>query len=116
MRKSPSIEIVKSLVAEGAIVNAYDPKSTENDRNYYLKETLNLNYFNNKYEALDDTEALFLLTEWKEFRSPDFNEMKIKMKSHVIFDGRNQFIELNMKERGFLYFPIGVGIEFQLKN
>ena len=57
---------------------------------------------------MPDADALILLTEWKEFRSPDFGELKEKMKSPIIFDGRNQYGVFNLEEKGFEYYQIGV--------
>ena len=64
-------------------------------------------YTESKYAALKDTDALILLTEWKEFRSPDFEELKNQLKSPVIFDGRNQYNAFNLEEKGFEYYQIG---------
>ena len=66
-------------------------------------------YFDSKYDALNDADALVLVTEWREFRSPDFGEMKKRLKEPVFFDGRNQFDRKRMKETGFEYHQIGVG-------
>jgi len=60
-----------------------------------------------KYDALKNADAMILLTEWKEFRSPDFEEIKTLLKSPIIFDGRNQYNVFNIEEKGFEYFQIG---------
>ena len=65
------------------------------------------NYVDSKYEVIKDADALVLLTEWKEFRSPDFVELKNQLKNPVIFDGRNQYNAFNLEEKGFEYFQIG---------
>ncbi|WP_418637359.1 UDP binding domain-containing protein, partial [Winogradskyella sp.] len=67
----------------------------------------NVNYFDSKYELLKNADGLLLLTEWKEFRSPDFEEIKKQLKSPVIIDGRNQYTNMNLEEKGFEYFQIG---------
>ena len=66
-------------------------------------------YCDNKYEALKDADALILITEWKEFRSPDFYEIKRLLKGAVIFDGRNQYDAKRVREYGIDYYQIGVG-------
>ena len=74
---------------------------------FYLKDTLNISYFDSKYETLGEANAMILLTEWKEFRSPDFEEMRRKLKTPVIFDGRNQYNTFRIEEKGFEYYQIG---------
>ncbi|WP_405607754.1 UDP-glucose dehydrogenase family protein [Polaribacter sp. Asnod1-A03] len=107
MREAPAIYIVKELEKRGAKVKAYDPKAIEEAQEFYLKEAKNITYYGSKYEVLQDADALILLTEWKEFRSPDFVEIKQQLKSPVIFDGRNQYNAFNLEEQGFEYFQIG---------
>ncbi len=106
MREAPSIPLIKSLIEAGAIVNAYDPKATE-EAKFYLKG-YNINYHLNKYDALNGADAVILVTEWKEFRSPDFDKMLNLMKSNVFIDGRNQFNKDYISKAGFNYFQIGV--------
>ena len=108
MREAPAIYIVKELVKRGAKIKAYDPKAMKEAQSFYLKDVRNIEYFNSKYETLPNTDAMILLTEWKEFRSPDFAELKYQMNSPVIFDGRNQYSNLKLKEKGFEYYQIGV--------
>ena len=67
-----------------------------------------MNYFDNKYDVLDSVDALILVTEWKEFRSPDFDKMRDLMKGNIIIDGRNQFKANRILEKGFKYLQIGV--------
>lgn len=107
MREAPAIYVVKELVKRGAKVQAYDPKAMEEAQHFYLKDVENIAYKNSKYEVLADAEALILLTEWKEFRSPDFSEIEKQLKTPVIFDGRNQYNSYNLEERGFEYYQIG---------
>lgn len=107
MREAPAIYIIKKLVEHGAKIRAYDPKAVEEAETYYLKNIDNIAYTDTKYEALKDADALLLLTEWKEFRSPDFNEIKNSLNTPVIFDGRNQYDNLRLKKLGFTYFQIG---------
>ena len=107
MREAPAIYIVKELVKRGAKVKAYDPKAISEAKEYYLKGIENIEYYNSKYEVLKDTDALILLTEWKEFRSPDFEEIKSQLVSPIIFDGRNQYNAFDLEGKGFEYYQIG---------
>ena len=107
MREAPAIYIVKELVKRGAKVKAYDPKAISEAKEYYLKGIENIEYHNSKYEVLKDTDALILLTEWKEFRSPDFEEIKSQLVSPIIFDGRNQYNAFDLEGKGFEYYQIG---------
>ncbi|WP_456401768.1 UDP-glucose dehydrogenase family protein [Hydrogenimonas sp.] len=108
MREASSITIVEELTKRGAKIRAYDPKAMEEARRFYLKDNPNVEYTKSKYDALDNADAMLLVTEWKEFRSPDFEEMKQRLKSPVIFDGRNQFNRRKMEKKGFEYHQIGV--------
>ena len=107
MREAPAIYIIKDLVKRGAKIKAYDPKAMEEAQSFYLKNVKNITYFNSKYETLQNVDAMILLTEWKEFRSPDFEELKSQMKNPIIFDGRNQYSNLNIEKKGFEYYQIG---------
>jgi UDPglucose 6-dehydrogenase len=107
MRQAPSINIIKELVKRGAKIKVYDPKAINEAKNHYLKEVQNIIYVSSKYDALEDSNALILITEWKEFRSPDFELIKARLNPPIIFDGRNQYNSLNLEEKGFEYFQIG---------
>ena len=106
MREAPSIPLINSLLSSGASVNAYDPQAI-NEAKFYLKD-LDVKYFDSKYDSLLDVDALILVTEWKEFRSPDFERMLNLMRGNVFIDGRNQFNKEKMLSNGFNYFQIGV--------
>jgi UDPglucose 6-dehydrogenase len=108
MREASSITIIKELTKRGAKVVAYDPKARHEAESFYLKGNDSISYVDSKYEALHDADALILVTEWQEFRSPDFYEMKKLLKNPIFFDGRNQFNKERMVELGFEYFQIGV--------
>lgn len=107
MREAPAIYIVKELVKRGAKIKAYDPKARAEAEHFYLKDIEGITYCNAKYEVLPNADALILLTEWKEFRSPDFIELKQQLKNPIIFDGRNQYYTFNLQEKGFEYYQIG---------
>lgn len=111
MREAPAIYTITELVKRGAKILAYDPKAMEEAQQFYLKDVSNILYVDSKYEALNQADALILLTEWKEFRSPDFDEIQLQLKNPVIFDGRNQYNAFHLKEKGFEYYQIGKGID-----
>lgn len=108
MRESPAITILQSLTDAGAKIKAYDPKAAQEAKECYLKGNENIIYNDNKYETLKDADALVLITEWKEFRSPDFYEIKRLLREPVIFDGRNQYDAKRVWEYGIDYYQIGV--------
>ncbi|MDH7552561.1 MAG: UDP-glucose/GDP-mannose dehydrogenase family protein [Spirochaetota bacterium] len=109
MREAASITIIKELLKRNAKVKAYDPKATEQAQGFYLKGLQNIEYCDSKYDALTGADALLLVTEWKEFRSPDFDEVKKRLKNPVIFDGRNQYNMKKLQKDGFEIYQIGVG-------
>lgn len=106
MREAPSLYVINELIKKGATINAYDPKATNEAKSHYLKN-LPINYFEHKYDALEDSDALIILTEWKEFRSPDFNKLKSKLNQFIIFDGRNIYKDLKIENEGWEYHQIG---------
>ncbi len=107
MREAPAIYVIKELVKRGAKIKAYDPKAINEAKGHYLKGIKNINYLTSKYDVLKNSDALVLLTEWKEFRSPDFEKIRKQLKTLIIFDGRNQYNNFNLKEKGFEYYQIG---------
>ncbi|MCK0159328.1 UDP-glucose dehydrogenase family protein [Allomuricauda sp. F6463D] len=107
MREAPAIYIIKELTKRGAKINAYDPKAMDEAQHFYLKDVPNITYFTSKYSALEGADTMILLTEWKEFRAPDFDELKKLLKSPVIFDGRNQYDNEKLGSMGIEYFQIG---------
>ena len=82
-------------------------KILEEAKTHYLKGVKNITYVASKYDVLKDSNVRVLLTEWKEFRSPDFKEIKEQLKTPVIFDGRNQYNTFNLEEKGFEYHQKG---------
>lgn len=107
MREASSITLIKELTSRGAKVKAYDPKAVHEAKEHYLKG-IAVEYVENKYEAVSGADAMILVTEWKEFRSPDFYELASRMKQKIIFDGRNQYDTEKLEEIGFEYYQIGV--------
>ena len=108
MREAASVVIINNLIKLGAKINSYDPKAIDVAKEYYFKDNPNINFFTNKYDAVDGADAVVLVTEWKEFRSPDFEEIKEKIRTNIIFDGRNQYNPDMMKKIGFEYYQIGI--------
>lgn len=104
MREAPSIVIIKELAKLGAKISAYDPAAIDNAR-FYLNDILH--YASDQYDALKEADALIILTEWNEFRNPDYELVKKLLKTNLIFDGRNVFEPDKMKELGFSYISIG---------
>lgn len=109
MRQAPAITLIQELTKRGARIKAYDPKAVKEAKECYLKGNENVEYCESKYSALVDADAMILVTEWKEFRAPDFYEIKQRLKNPVIFDGRNQYNAERLEELGFEYYQIGVG-------
>lgn len=104
VRSAPSITIISELLKRGAKVKAYDPKAIETFKRELDDE--NIVFKTSKYDALDDADALILITEWKEFRSLDLYELSKRLKSKVIFDGRNIYPK-RIENEGFELFQIG---------
>lgn len=104
MREAPAITIINELLNRGAKVQAYDPKASEEAKFYFQNK---ITYAKNSYEALENADALILLTEWNEFRRPDFDKIKELLNNPVIFDGRNQYNGSKLVEKGFDYTCIG---------
>ncbi|MGN0247335.1 MAG: UDP-glucose dehydrogenase family protein [Lachnospiraceae bacterium] len=109
MRQAPAITLIQELTKRGAKIKAYDPKAVNEAKECYLKGNENVEYCESKYSALMDADAMILVTEWKEFRAPDFYEIKQRLINPVIFDGRNQYNADRLEELGFEYYQIGVG-------
>ncbi|MFC2135577.1 UDP-glucose dehydrogenase family protein [Bacteroidota bacterium] len=104
MREAPSVFIIKQLLERGAKVCAFDPAASQTAK-YYLGDTIY--YMGGMYETVKGVDALLILTEWNEFRKPDFSELKNNMKQCIIFDGRNVYEPAKMKELQITYFSIG---------
>ena len=105
MREAPSLEIIKRLVKAGAEVKAYDPVAKEEAKHHFGQD---IQYCDNQYEALENADCLAVLTEWSEFRIPDFDKAGELLKNKLVFDGRNIYDMDQMQLRGFEYHCIGV--------
>lgn len=106
MREAPSLVIIDELKKLGAEVRAYDPVAMEHAKEFYLGNKVI--YCKDAYEACTNADALLLVTEWAEFRMPDWNEISKLLKNKVIFDGRNIYDTQYLKEKGFKHYGIGI--------
>jgi UDPglucose 6-dehydrogenase len=104
MREAPAIPLVNALVEAGAKVQAYDPEAMKVARGIFSDDVL---FTATNYDALKGADCLVIVTEWNEFRRPDFARIKTLLRSPVIFDGRNLFTPEQMKQQGFTYYSIG---------
>jgi UDPglucose 6-dehydrogenase len=104
MREAPAITIIDRLLAKGVTIRAYDPEAAPTARRLFGSR---VNLCEQSYEALDGADALAIVTEWNEFREPDFKRMRQLLKSPVVFDGRNIYSPEQMRALGFTYFSIG---------
>ncbi len=104
MREAPAIPIVKTLLEKGAKVHAYDPEAMTMAKGILGNK---VTYHKKNYDALQGADALAVITEWQEFREPDFQRMQKLMKTPVVFDGRNIYQPEQMKELGFTYYSVG---------
>jgi UDPglucose 6-dehydrogenase len=104
MREAPSITVIKELLSEGAKLQVHDPVAIKEARKIFGRK---VKYCPRPYDALKDAHAMVLMTEWTEFRNPDFKRMKKLMAGKAIFDGRNIYDPDTMREAGFTYYGIG---------
>ncbi len=104
MREAPAIVMVEGLLGKGAKLAVHDPVAMDVARRHFGTR---VRYAASPYEALDGADGLFILTEWNDFRHPDFDRMRSLLKEPVVFDGRNVFDPAKLRERGFAYHGIG---------
>jgi UDPglucose 6-dehydrogenase len=104
IREAPALKIIKNLLDAGAEVTAFDPEAMENVKRY---SGLNISYATSMMDSLTDADGLIIVTEWAEFRSPDFDEVRKRLKKPVIFDGRNIYDLEDLKGKGFYYASMG---------
>lgn len=105
MREAPALVLIDKIISAGAKVCAYDPIAMEETKRRIGDK---ISYVNDMYSALDNCDALMLITEWAEFRNPQLEEIKKRLNTKVIFDGRNIYDQIEMRKAGFDYFCIGV--------
>jgi UDPglucose 6-dehydrogenase len=104
IREAPALTIIERLLEAGATVKAFDPEAMNHMRKIFGDR---VQFMENEYEAIEDVDALAIITEWNLFRTPNFNRMKQLMKAQVVFDGRNVYDVQDMKDLGFYYDSIG---------
>jgi UDPglucose 6-dehydrogenase len=105
MREAPAVVVIEALLAAGATVTAFDPEAMEEARHRHLGDSIT--YAENPMAALDGADGLILVTEWNEFRRPDFDAVKARLRQPVIFDGRNIYRRATLEGLGFRYYGIG---------
>jgi UDPglucose 6-dehydrogenase len=104
IRESPAIVLIEGLLMRGACVRCHDPVALKASRKIFGSNIL---YSEGEYEALEDADALVVMTDWLEYRRPDFGRMKTLMKQPIIFDARNLYRARRLKDEGFKYYPLG---------
>lgn len=104
IREAPAVTLITKLLEAGACVRAHDPEALDNLKHKFADQ---LTYHPSTYEVLDGADALAIVTEWNEFRSPNFNEMRRRLQRPIIFDGRNLYSLESMRSRDFEYYSIG---------
>jgi UDPglucose 6-dehydrogenase len=104
MREAPAIVIIEQLLARGAMVRAYDPEAMPTARRIFGDR---ITLCEKSYDALAGADALAIVTEWNEFREPNFPRMRELLRTPVIFDGRNLYSPEHLRALGFTYFSIG---------
>src|SRR5205085_11871312 len=103
IREAPAISNIKALLSEGVNINAHDPEAMMHVKKMFNGE---LKYCDTPYDATMGADALFIATEWQQFRTPDFEKLSGTLKSKVIFDGRNLYNTSTMKDLGYTYYSI----------
>jgi UDPglucose 6-dehydrogenase len=104
MREAPSVVIIKHLLRAGAEIKAHDPVAMDEARKIFKNK---IKFMEDGYDTLRGADALAVVTEWNEFRTPDFKKIKLLLKKPVIFDGRNLYNQSELKKAGFTYYGIG---------
>lgn len=104
MREAPAITIIERLLAAGAVVRAHDPEAIKEARKIFGDR---IEYSSNQYDILDGADALAVITDWSEYRNPDFDRIKSALRSPMIVDGRNLYKPDRMAAGGFSYIPLG---------
>lgn len=111
IRETPAIDTAVELHKAGAKVRIHDPEAADHFEQLMTKMGIPVDQFENKYDALNGADGLIVLTEWKQYRAPDFDEIKSRLKTPLIFDGRNLYNTKKVLEQGFTYYAIGKAIK-----
>jgi UDPglucose 6-dehydrogenase len=105
MREAPAVVVIEELLAAGAEVTAFDPVAVEECKRHHLGDRID--YADIPMNALEGADGLILVTEWNEFRRPDFEAVKVAMRVPVVFDGRNIYPRRTLEKLGFTYYGVG---------
>jgi UDPglucose 6-dehydrogenase len=111
IRETPAIDTVVALHESGARVRIHDPEAADHFQQHMNKLGIPVDQFENKYDALNGADGLIVMTEWKQYRAPDFEEIKARLNSPLIFDARNLYNTKKILEQGFQYYAIGKAIK-----
>ncbi len=111
IRETPAIDTAVALHKAGAKIRIHDPEAANNFEQLMTSMGIPVDQFENKYDALNGADGLLVLTEWKQYRAPDFDEIKSRLKTPLIFDGRNLYNTKKVLEQGFTYYAIGKAIK-----
>jgi UDPglucose 6-dehydrogenase len=104
MRDAPSVKIIERLLSDGAVIAAYDPEASQEAKNVFGTR---VQVATNNYGCVEDADALLVVTEWQAFRNPNFDRIKTMMREPVIFDGRNIYDPVHLRQLGFTYYSVG---------
>jgi UDPglucose 6-dehydrogenase len=104
MREAPSLTIIERLLAAGATIRAHDPEAIHEAKKYFGNR---IEFSSNQYEILQNADALVVITDWHEYRNPDFDRIKSSLKQPLLIDGRNLYKLDRMQENGIRYIPLG---------
>jgi UDPglucose 6-dehydrogenase len=107
IREAPALAVISALLEKGAHLKIYDPQATSATRKFFYNSNPDITYAADMYEAVDGAEALIIHTDWTMFRTPDFDQLKSRLKKPVIFDGRNLYNPQKLQNLGIAYFYIG---------
>jgi UDPglucose 6-dehydrogenase len=105
MREAPSVVLIEGLLQAGAQVRVFDPVAMHEAKKELGER---VTWCNDLYEAADGADGVVLVTEWNEFRLPDWNRIKASLKTAVVFDGRNIYDDVQLQKQGFAYYGIGL--------
>lgn len=107
VREAPALTLARALSADGVSLRLYDPQAAPNFKEALGRQPSSVTYYDDPYEAASGADALLLTTEWREFRSPDFDRLRELMQGHALFDGRNQWDRNRLEGLGFVYQGVG---------
>jgi UDPglucose 6-dehydrogenase len=111
IRETPAIDTAMALHEAGAKIRIHDPEAADHFEQHMAKLNVPVDQFENKYDALNGADGLIVMTEWKQYRAPDFEEIKSRLKTPIIFDARNLYNTKKILEQGFTYYAIGKAIK-----